>query len=269
MSYMLQFPPIDPLPPSSHKPPYVKFGINGIEISHDLPREIPLALVLHYIPKVQQWLLPAPTHLPLRAQKAALTKPYIGINILADIRAEALSEVLVRMLQHAGHTHKLTRQNFYIHPTIRFSIAIHNAWLALGLPSTGLANLHTHMQSQLIHGPPIQETEIKVLWSLFPATSPVLHEMGMNFIRSHLDKAYTQPQFSEIRRWYLRDKDKYVFFRALESQFPRFESVQKELIDEVIAKRKADEEQKKILEEKKRAVSEKKAVKRRMKERRD
>jgi hypothetical protein len=261
MSFFLEFPPTSPLPAAARKPPYVIFGINDDDVFGDLPAEIPLGLVLHYAPKLKQWVLPTP-ELSLSATRMALTKPYVGINILADIRSEALCEILARMLQHAGLP--IDRRLYWVYPAIRLSLAIHHAWLALDLPYAGLANLHTHMASYLTHSPPIMIPEIRALWDTFPTSSLVLHEMGMNFVRSHLAKEYTQPQFSQIRHWYLNTSERCKFFQGLESQFPGFDSIQGELISEMIAKRNADEIKRAKAEKKKNAQA---AERRRMERR--
>ncbi|KAF2640482.1 hypothetical protein P280DRAFT_375063, partial [Massarina eburnea CBS 473.64] len=229
MSYLLEFPPRGPLPSKARSPPYVLFGINGDDCFHHFPPEVPLDVVLHYVPKLKQWILPIPSLSP-KAQKMALTKPYIGIDILGPFRAEAVSEIVVRMLQHAGVL--LPRKNFYIHPTIRFSIAIQEAWLAFELPIAGLANLHTHMQALLTHGPPIQDSEMRTLWGMFPITSPIIYEMGMNYVRSLLEKQYTQSQVSTIRLWHAGDREPKTFFEKLESQFPQLDTARSEIFAE-------------------------------------
>ena len=120
---------------------------------------------------------------------------------------------------------------------------IHNAWVALDLPLSGLSGLHVHMQMQLIYGPPIVFLEMKALWAMFPAGSPVLVAMANNFVQAHLLKAYTQPEFSAIRNWYLKDRKRCRFFVPFERLNPAFGNIQDELIAEIMAdKARADKE---------------------------
>ncbi|PVI08605.1 hypothetical protein DM02DRAFT_621442 [Periconia macrospinosa] len=247
--YLLQFPPsTTPLPPEASRPPYVVFAINCRDCVAQLPGNVPLALITHFAPKFQEWVLPKPDNLSPGTIRAALTTPYVGMNILADIEATGLAWILVRMLQLGSLP--VDKKFFIFNPSLSISISIHKAWLALELPLGGLAGLHVHMQTLLMYGRPVVFAEMKALWSMFPTTSPVLRAMADNFVRSHMAKKYTQPQFSAIRHWYLGDMARYRFFVPYENRTPGFSQVQEELIAQIVAdKVKAEKAQAKVMEQ--------------------
>jgi hypothetical protein len=74
MSYLLQFPP-STLPDKILGPPFVIFGINGVSVVDKLPARSPLNAVLHFIPKLAQYVLPAPENLPPDVAQGALRTP--------------------------------------------------------------------------------------------------------------------------------------------------------------------------------------------------
>ncbi|KAF2243185.1 hypothetical protein BU26DRAFT_404835, partial [Trematosphaeria pertusa] len=218
MSYLLQF-PLRPLPENARSPPFVLFGINGAEIFDSLPTNISLALVLHFAPKLRTWLLPAPD-LSSASASLALRTPYIGINILADIDVEGLAWILSRMLQLSGAP--VLKEACLTHPSLLTAISIHRAWTALELPASGIQALHLHMVTKLMLGLAVCPAEIKAIWNTFPVDSPITREMGLNFIRSHINYEYTQAEFSSIRHWYLASRERTHFFKSLEARFPEF-----------------------------------------------
>lgn len=227
MSYMLEF-PSSTLPKKVLSPPYVLFGINGMDTFSDLPSNIPLALVLHFVPTLGKWLLPPP-QLSKSATQMALRTPFVGINILADIEVEGLAWILARMMQIANVRLPVSNyKTFMFSPNLLVSIAIHKAWMALDLPPEGIAALHVHLQTMLMIGPPVMLFEMKGLWHNFPVGSPVLREMGHNFVRHYIDKSYAPNECSAARHWYLETTERWNFFRALEKQFPAFDDVQKD-----------------------------------------
>jgi hypothetical protein len=220
---MLQFPLHSPLPAAARSPPYVLFGIHDVDCFFDLPPRIPLALVLHLAPKLRQYILPESKL--STATRLALHKPYVGINIFANLDIVGLAWIVARMLQVAGMP--VDNEVFLTQPSIQSSISIHKAWMALELPLPGIQGLHAHLHAKLMLGDPVNLREIKALWSTFPTSSPLVLEMGLNFIRSHINFGYTHSEFSAIRHWYLAARERCDFFRSLENKFPEFAQVQK------------------------------------------
>jgi hypothetical protein len=223
MSYMLEFPPHVPLPAAARSPPYVLFGIRSVDYFSDLPSKIPLALVLHFSPKLKQYILPV-TELSTDATYLALRTPYVGINILADISIVSLAWIVNRMLLAAGIP--VDNRRFLTQPNIQSSVSIHEAWIALELPVAGIQALHIHLQTKLIMGAAVTLKEMKAIWSAFPAESPIVLEMGLNFVRSHIHSNYSSNEFSAIKRWCCGTHARSTFFRSLESRFPKFSQVQ-------------------------------------------
>ena len=241
MSYMLEF-PYSPLPKDVLSPPYVLFGINGIDIFSQLPTQIPLAVVQHFAPNIRKWILPAPEIGP-PATDTALRNPYVGVNIIADIEVEGLGRILVRMMQIANA--KLSPgnfSNFTVSPNLMVSIATHKAWTALELPPKGIDALHIHMQMTLMMGPPVTLLEMKGLWNNFSVKSPILLEMGQNFVRNYIDRKYKPSEGSAVRHWYLETAERWQFFRVFEKKFPGFDDVQKDLVKETSERHKKEEE---------------------------
>jgi len=227
MSYMLEFPPTLPLPAGARSPPYVLFGIKDIDYFHELPSKIPLALVLHLAPTLRQHILPTPD-LSTSATYLALRTPYVGINILADIDIIGLRWIITRMLQVGGVP--IDRGAFLTKPSILSSISIHKAWMALGLPPAGTQGLHVHLQTELALGDAVSIKEMQAIWATFPNTSPIVLEMGLNFVRSHINFRYAHGEFSAMRKWFLATWDRCNFFRSLESRFPEFAQVQTTIV---------------------------------------
>ncbi|KAF1844790.1 uncharacterized protein K460DRAFT_416165 [Cucurbitaria berberidis CBS 394.84] len=231
MSYLLEF-PTSSLPHNAHSPPYVVFAIQGNEIVSKLPPRIPLNVVLHFAPKLNQWVLPCPStaHLPLSIARLALRTPYIGIDILSeDIEPTGLEWILSKMLMASGLAYP--KSLFHVSPTITTSISIHKTWLALDLPIAGIENLHTHIQSRLMLGPAVTLAVVMAVWGNFPQSSHIVRAMGLNFIRSHIDLEYTQRETSSIRHWYLKSAERCRFFASLECQFPKFGESQDLLVE--------------------------------------
>lgn len=246
MSYLLDF-PTGSLPRHIRSPPYVVFAIRGQDIVADLPPRVPLNVVLHFAPKLKQWVLPPPsiTSLPRSVARVALRTPYIGVDILSDnIDVLGLGWILCRMLQASGLAHPISL--FRAYPTILVSVSIYKTWLALDLPVAGIQNLHTHIQTRLMLGPAVTLLEIMAIWKDFPHTSEIVRAMGLNFIRSHIDLDYSHREFSAIRDWYLQSAERCRFFKSLEDQFPAFGEAQDKVF-EVAAQKLATSNAKKTI----------------------
>jgi hypothetical protein len=251
MLYLLDFPPSS-LPPNVGKPPYVVFGIRGDDISAILPPKIPLSLVLHFAPKLQQWVLPplSTTQLPPSVAHLSLCTPHIGLNIDCDgIEADGLKWIINRMMQTGGITYQ--KSLFLLHPTTTISLSIHKTWLALDLPIGGIANLNAHIHTLLTMGPAITLPEMKAIWATFPHEPGIVRAMGLNYTRLHLDFYYSQRQFSEIRNWYHQTKERYQFFHALEEATPGFGAVQEVKLKTAAANQHAVVAHKKAMAKKK------------------
>ena len=255
MSYQLDFPPSQ-LPHNAHAPPYVIFGIKGVDITELLPPQVPLNVVLHYAPKLKQWVLPPPStsFLPRSLARWSLRAPHIGIDILDNnVDALGMKWIVSRILQKSGIAHP--KSLFLTQPSIMTSISIHRTWLALDLPVAGIFNLHMHIRSQLLLGPVVQFAEMQAIWDNFHRTSDIVRAMGLNFIRSHIDFQYSQHEFAEIREWYLKSGARCRFFKALEDQFPHFAAVQELALKAAAEKIIADGEKKVVLSSRKKAAA--------------
>ncbi|KAH7392935.1 hypothetical protein BKA66DRAFT_386825, partial [Pyrenochaeta sp. MPI-SDFR-AT-0127] len=219
--------PIRPLPNGIRSPPYVVFGIRGKEIVSELPPRIPLNVVLHFTPKLRQWVLPPPktTLLPWSIARFALHTPYIGIDILSDdIEAVGLKWILNRMLQASGCVPP--KNQVLLHPALFISVSIHKTWLALELPISGIQGLDMQIQTRLMFGATVTFAEMIAIWESFPHESNIVRAMGLNFVHSHINLEYTYREFSAVRDWYLQSRERYGFFKSLQDQFPEFEKVQ-------------------------------------------
>ena len=231
MSYLLQFPSLL-LPPNVRSPPYVVFGINGKDVVADLPARIPLNVVLHFAPKLKQWLLPPPSmsDLPQSMAKLMLHTPHIGIDIPSDdIEALGLKWIISKMLQVSGLAYP--KSLFLIYPTIQASASIHKTWIALDLPLAGIQALHTHIQTGITLGPAVTLPEMKSAWKNFPHGSEIVRAMGVNFIRSHINFEYTPLECCAMRKWYLKSGERSMFFLSLENQFRQFGEVEQMDLD--------------------------------------
>jgi hypothetical protein len=219
MSYLLQFPP-STLPDKILGPPFVVFGIKSVSVVDKLPARIPLNAVLHFIPKLAQYVLPAPENLPPDVAQDVLRTPRVGIDIRLDIGAGSLQHIIFKVPQSAGEA--VPKHLFQHPPPIIMSISIHKTWLLLELPPAGLDGLMIHLQTLIMTGPAVTFEEIKELFNHFPHDSDMLRVTAINFVKAHIDLHYSFVGFTEIRRWYTATKDRYKVFRAAEEQFPEF-----------------------------------------------
>lgn len=204
-----------PLPRGVGSPPYTIFGIYGSDITSSLPPRIPLKLVLHFPPALKAWALPAPdpAHLPRAVARQSLSTAYVGIDIQAPIEAAGMGWIILRMLQLSDS--RVPKETFGLHPALTTSIAIHDAWLALGLPLEGLCGLHMHIYSQLIlTTPPVSMWAMRMLWDAFSADSQIIEAMGLNFIRGHIDMEYSASESIEIIAWFQSTPERYVLFNS-------------------------------------------------------
>jgi hypothetical protein len=219
MAYLLEFPP-STLPDNICAPPYVIFGINGQSVVNQLPPRIPLNAVLHFAPKLAQWILPAPENFPPKVAQGVQRTPFVGIDIRLNIGPASLQRIIFKILQSAGLS---VPKHLFLHPpSLITSISIRRTWLLLELPRAGLDGLHIHIQTRLMMGPPVTFAEMKELWADFPAESDMLRVMAINFVQSHIALYYGRDEFSAIRHWYLSTKERYKVFKAAEDQFPDF-----------------------------------------------
>jgi hypothetical protein len=219
MSYLLEFPP-STLPDNILAPPFVVFAINGISVAGKLPSRTPLTTVLHFIPKLAQYVLPAPEDLPIDLVQEALRKPRVGIDVRLDIGAGSSQRVIFKVLQSAGEA--VPNHLFQHPPGVIMSISICKTWLLLELHPAGLDGLMIHLQTLIMTGPAVTFVEIQELFNHFPLDSNMLRVTAINFVKSHLDLQYSFHSFAEIRRWYMADEDRYKVFKAAEEQFPEF-----------------------------------------------
>jgi hypothetical protein len=123
MSYLLELPP-GPLLPNALSPPYVVVGIWGTNITSLLPPKIPLKVLLHFIPKLQQWVLPAPapSSLPSPLARRALRRPKIGIDILHNgVEPGGLAWITSKILQIARIDYP--KSLVLINPTLETAIS--------------------------------------------------------------------------------------------------------------------------------------------------
>ncbi|KAF2633431.1 hypothetical protein BU25DRAFT_405325 [Macroventuria anomochaeta] len=221
MSHLLEFSPTRPLPHNINSPPYVVFGIYGLDITSSLPPHIPLNLALHFAPALGKWTLPVPdpTYLPRSVARQCLRTPYIGIDIFASIEAVGLGWIIMRMLHLGGR--KVGRDMFGVHPDLATSLAIHNAWLALELPIEGLRGLHMHIHAQLmLSSPPVSLWDMRMLWDTFPHTSEIVRAMGLNFIEGYVNVEYKVNESLEIVEWFQSTPELYAFFKSLQDAVP-------------------------------------------------
>lgn len=220
MSYLLEFPP-STLPVNIRSPPYVIFGLNGTSITHQLPSCIPLNVVLHFAPKFAQWLLPRPTNLPAAAAQDELHNgPYIGIDIRADIGVAGLQCIIFKIMDAAGHA--VSTNLFLYKPSLITSVSIRRTWLMLELPPAGLDNLHIHLQTLIMTGPPPTLDQMKALWDNFPPDAEILGVMAAIFVQAHILLLYNRTDFEDIRKWYHTPGERFEVFRKAVEKFPDY-----------------------------------------------
>ncbi|KAH6642677.1 hypothetical protein C7974DRAFT_328219, partial [Boeremia exigua] len=223
MSYMLEFPPGPPLPQSIDSPPYVVFAINGTDVTPSLPPRIPLKLVLHFAPALQKWVLPTPepAYLPPDAVRQDLQTPQIGIDVQARIETVGLVWVITCMLQRSGRTAPFNTLS--LHPDLDTSLAIHDAWLALGLPRAGLDALHTHLHVQLMmRVSPVSLWDVQMIWHTFPHNSQIVRAMGINFIEGLINQEYKLETSLAILAWMRSTPELTAFLKYIQDAVPKF-----------------------------------------------
>jgi hypothetical protein len=216
MAYLLEFPP-STLPDDIRAPPYVIFGIRGHSVVEQLPRRIPLKAILHFAPKLAQWILPAPENLPPEVAQGVQHTPFVGIDIQLDIGPASFQRIIFKILQSAGLT--IPKHSYQHPPSLITSISICKTWFILELPRAGLNGLHIHMQTRLMMGAAVTLVEMQELWAEFPADSDMVRVMAINFVQSYIALHYSRHEFSAIRNWYLSTKERHKVFEAAEDQF--------------------------------------------------
>jgi hypothetical protein len=182
-----------------------------------LPFDIPLATVLHFAPKAGERVEQPPPDLPQSLKYLLLRKPLVGINIPYEISKRALATIIRRMLQLVGLT--ICKEDFQTSPTILQQTKLIAAWRALDLPVEGLRGIETNLLTRLMVGKPVMIDEIQAVWNTFAMTSPVVHQMAHNFIRSHINADYTGDQGQLINMWIQSNKERLKFFSAFEHQY--------------------------------------------------
>jgi hypothetical protein len=213
MSYLLEFPP-KPFPPGIRSPPYVIFNMDSVDISNELPQDIPLAMVLHFAPKMKDWVYPPPGELPRALFSHVLRKEPMGINIPVKIDTGALSFIVSKMMQVSGIAWK--PEYFVTHPKLLVSIRTVEAWRALGLPEEGIRSLQMHIHTSLMMGGPVSLGEMNALWNSYSTSELVLREMAQNFIRAHLDFAYKMEEYRAIQAWIQCDNERKKYFAGFD-----------------------------------------------------
>ncbi|KAI8943775.1 hypothetical protein NX059_001750 [Plenodomus lindquistii] len=219
MSNLLDFPP-STLPYNARSPPHVIFAINGEEVIDELPPKIPLNAVLHLIPKLGDWLLPAPctAALPKRVARIALRAPFVGIDIQStDVTPLGLKWIMKKVVQASGLAHPRTL--FLTQPSVGVAVSIYRTWTAFELPIAGVANLLTHIQTRLMIGPPVSIWEMNLIWLSFPHDSSVVREMGMNSFRARRNGEYSGADIVALSDWYKKSAERMQFHESLESHF--------------------------------------------------
>ncbi|KAH7089502.1 hypothetical protein FB567DRAFT_626837 [Paraphoma chrysanthemicola] len=203
MSYLLEFPP-STLPPNVRSPPFVIFAINGVSIRHILPQFIPLAAVLHFIPKLADFVVPMPD-LPQDLAKAVLATPLVGLNIQLSVGVASVQRIVFKIMQAAGFT---VPQHMYTHPpSLTTAISLLNTWKLLDLPVAGIDNVITHVHFLLIHGPPVTLTLLQHIFNMFPPDHAIPLLSAQNFVDAHCTLHYSLTEFTAIRRWYRQDPE--------------------------------------------------------------
>jgi hypothetical protein len=216
MAFLLQFPP-STLPDNIREPPYVIFGINGTSVREKLPKRIPLNAVLHFVPKLAQYVLPEPQDLP---PELALEAPHVGIDIHLDVTVGSFHRVILKVLEAAGMF--VPQERLQLAPTTIASVAIRKTWLLLELPPAGLDAILIHLQTQLMTGPPVRLNEMKMLWNGFPADSMMIRLMAVNYMQSYVANHYPSSEFKAMRMWSLDDPERWNVFEAAEKLYPEF-----------------------------------------------
>lgn len=217
MSHMLEF-PRSRLPDDIAAQPHVIFAIRDKPIYYEwFPTKVPLAILLHFAPKVERWTRPVSSKAMKSARSEVVSKPSVIVNIQADIAADGLAFIVHRMLQQAGLP--LTRGQFDVNPTIMQSIHVLKTWKVLELPPAGTQGLGMHLHTRLMMGPPVLSTEMRGLWDVLPQNSPILVEMVSNFIRSYTMGDYHPQEKRLIMDWMSEDAGRRKLIREQEGLY--------------------------------------------------
>jgi hypothetical protein len=219
MAYLLEFPP-SKLPADILAPPYAIIGIQGESVSEMLPPRIPLQAVLHFIPSLAQFVLPAPENLPTKIAHGALREPCIGLDIRLDIRVASLQRIIVKVLQSAGRM--MSKKVFQFPPSTLTALSIRKTWLLFEPSRAGLDGLLVHLQTYLMAGPPVCLAEMEALWDAFSSDSDMLRAMFVNFIQSHIVWHYSRADFLAIQTWYQSNDTRNALFKTILDKFPAF-----------------------------------------------
>lgn len=214
MASFLEFPQPQTLP-SLRSSPYVIFGILGGDVTPSLPPYIPLYLVLHFIPVLRKWVLPAPEieYLPHIDAHQTLCTPYVGIDIQAPVDVVGLRWIIAHVIHLGGRI--TPKETFGVSLDFPTSIAIHNAWLALELPLEGLRGLHMNVQAQLLLCSGVSLGDMRILWNTFPHDSTIIKTMGMNFADAIANMGYGKREAFAICQWFHSTPELEAFFSNL------------------------------------------------------
>ena len=210
MTHMLQF--RGTLPSNAREPPYVIFGIMGRAVpSEDL--DIPLNMVVHFAPKLKDWMCSARSTLPQTIRYLKLHKPFVGINIPIALSAPAFMFIIKRMLYQLGvfprgQPNVLSTRI----PDITGAIQILRAWYALQLPKEGSRSLETHLFCQIMIGQPLSLADMQTLWALYPKDSLILKEMAKNHLQWTIDNGYHLDGRGSVSEWICADPQRHQLF---------------------------------------------------------
>ncbi|KAF1994161.1 hypothetical protein P154DRAFT_397133, partial [Amniculicola lignicola CBS 123094] len=211
MSYLLQF-PTSSLPSNIRAPPYVVFAIQGEDVSQYLPTTIPLNMVLHFAPKMREWVLPTPTNLPEKAAQLALRFDMIGINIPAPVHRGALLSIIKKMGSEIGIDK--ASQGTLVKPSLTASIAIAKACATFELPPGHSEMLRLHIISTITTGSALTLSDMKELWDAFGANRTIIMHTAENFARSHANFSYPASEFEAITKWIGQNESRRNIFQS-------------------------------------------------------
>ena len=186
-------------------------------MSKQLPANLSLAMILHFVPKMKAWIVPPPTAMPPPIKRFALRKPFVGINIPEHIDKDALLFIINRLLQLSGRIVGPDQFN----PNLILSVAINvvRAWQLLELPKEGIEGLETHILMRLMLGSAVSLAEMKALWNTYSTTSNILIETARNFIREHIEVGYSDKDYAKIWKWIGSNNERKKFFAQFEGEF--------------------------------------------------
>ena len=161
MTGLLEFPPtLGRLPANVGRPPFVRFHIRGRDVSDRVPRNVPLAMLLHFAPRAADWEVRSTE---TRPSQAAPHPGRVDIDIPAYVSATGLAVVLIKMMT-SSH---LTTTMYVPSPlNVRVAVETMQVWDVMGLDLHGAEPLRNQILTAIWFFP-FSAADMDLIWRTF------------------------------------------------------------------------------------------------------